>query len=64
MDKTCSTCKFWTDIPDSHFGESKNPSDEMYCGASREMTFGAYGTNGKEIITEKWFGCNQHQNKN
>ena len=61
MDKICKNCRFWTQVPEMLFrGETKPRStNEWFCGLSRDMTFGAYGQDGKAIITAPSFGCNR-----
>ena len=61
MDKICKNCCHWTQVPEMKFlGEDKlRSTDEWFCGKSRNMNFGAYGQDGKAIITAPSFGCNQ-----
>lgn len=42
----------------------KFSTDESLCGKSRDMAFGAYGQDGKAIITAPSFGCNQWKPSN
>ena len=61
MDKMCYTCRYWTQMPDMQFGMEKEirSTGESLCSLSRNMSFGAYGQDGKAIITGPSFGCNQ-----
>ncbi len=59
---TCETCRFWSKepIPQNVGGK---PSTEKWCLLSRNVVFGAYGQDGKAIITHGCFGCGQHEPK-
>ena len=61
MGKICKNCYYWTNVPEMTFGAEKQTvsTGEMLCGKSKEASHGAYGQDGKAIITAASFGCNQ-----
>ena len=63
MDKICKNCRYWVKAPEMTIGieRTKVSTDEWFCGKSREMSFPAYGQDGKPIVTQASFGCNQWQ---
>lgn len=50
---TCKNCTHWQDSPT----QTIPSGSEKICGLSRNMSFGAYGQDGKAIITSSFFGC-------
>lgn len=55
---TCQSCKWWAEKP----MQTKPPTTEKICNRSRNYSFGAYGQDGKAIITCPDFGCNKWEN--
>lgn len=53
--RTCSNCKWWSD-PVTLGGE-------RLCNLSKVTSFGAYGQDGKAIITAADFGCRKWAKK-
>ena len=55
--RTCATCKWWSPGPIP----INPPTTEHLCLRSKRTDFGAYGQDGKAIITHRTFGCNEWQ---
>jgi hypothetical protein len=54
---TCNTCKWWSKEPIP----TTPPTTEHLCLKSKVASFGAYGQDGKGIITAPSFGCIAHE---
>jgi hypothetical protein len=54
---SCGTCKYWQPASTIVPGCGR----QMQCGASRMMTFGMYGQDGRAVITSADFGCIHHR---
>jgi hypothetical protein len=52
---TCENCHWWSKDPIP----TVPATIEKLCNRSKFMSFGAYGQDGKAIITGPEFGCNQ-----
>lgn len=50
----CSNCKWWAKEPII----TEPPTNERLCLKSKRTSFGAYGQDGKALITWGDFGCN------
>jgi len=60
MNRICGTCHFRSPSTIKHecYGEVLT-TNEYHCLRSRWMSFPAYGQDGKSIIVNNHFGCNQ-----